>query len=470
VRPLTPASGRTIRTALLCLLCLLVAACDLAMGSGSTPGPTAVATPTLLVQTPATTLAPPSVAPPSVAPPSVAPTPGLAPQGIATATPSLAPSASPTVAQVDASEPVLDQDLAFDDATQRALQKALDAARKRIPTPGISVAIRTADGRVWLGTSGARQLSPRKPVTANTVFSIASITKTFVTAVVLQLVDEGKLSLGDRLSEFVPDFPRAKRITIRMLLQHRSGIFNYFESARYGRAAFRDPNRQWTTEEILGFVEAPYCDPGACFHYSNTNFVLLGDVVEQVTGQPVSALVRKRLLDPLGLGRTSWQPDEPTSSNGAHGHLWGGGSTFYDQAGSGRWLPNLSAASIAGSAGAMVSNASDLARWAMALYGSDAVLPESLRDAMMDFRPKDRYGLGTRMRIFSGRRAFGHGGSLRGYEDQVWYFPREGVSIALLSNRGLYNPDKTVRQLMRVLWKHIDVPKPQFDPSRNTSG
>lgn len=458
MRPLTPAS----RTTLLGLLCALVAACDLAVGSGPA-SPTA-----------------PDVAPPSassvvmVAPspaPVATPTPELALQTVASASPSPAPSTSPGVAGPDASpEPVLDADLAFDDATQRALQQVLEAARRRIPTPGISVAIRTADGRVWVGTSGARQLSPRRPVTGNTVFSIASITKTFVTAVVLQLVDEGRLSLGDRLSKYLPDFPRARRITIRMLLQHRSGIFNYFESARYGRAAFRDPNRRWTDEEILGFVESPYCDPGRCFHYSNTNFVLLGEVIERVTGKPVSTLVRQRLLDPLGLARTSWQPDERTPSNGAHGHLWGGGGTFYDQSGDGRWLPNLSAASIAGSAGAMVSNASDLARWAMALYGSDAVLPERLRDAMMDYRPKDKYGLGTRMRIFNGRRAFGHGGSLRGYEDQVWYFPREGVSIALLSNRGLYNPDKTVRQLMRVLWKHIDAPRPQFDPSRNTSG
>jgi D-alanyl-D-alanine carboxypeptidase len=315
-----------------------------------------------------------------------------------------------------------------------------------------------------------RQLSPRRPVTDETVFSIASITKTFVSAVVLQLVDEGKLSLDDRLSEFMPDFPNARRITIRQLLQHRSGVYNYFENPRYARQAFRDPNRQWTAREILRFVEAPYCQPGTCFHYSNTNFVLLGEVVEAVTGHRVSEEIRDRLLDPLGLEHTSYQPDERTPANGAHGHLWGGGTTFYDQTEGDRWLPHMSAASIAGASGAMVSNAGDLARWVMALYGSDEVLPEELRDAMTDYRPKDRYGLGTRMRIFSGRRGFGHGGSLRGYEDQVWYFPREGVSIALLSNRGLYNPDKTVRQLLRELWKHIDVPRPQYDPSRNTSG
>jgi D-alanyl-D-alanine carboxypeptidase len=393
-----------------------------------------------------------------------------------TRTPTAEPSVLPSIAPADptptdtADGPVFDDDRPFDAATSRALQKVLDAARKRIPTPGLSVAIRTADGRVWLGTSGARQLSPRRPVTEDTVFSIASITKTFVTAVVLQLVDEGKLSLGDRLAKFMPDFLNARRITIRQLLQHRSGVYNYFESPRYARQAFSDPDRLWTTPEILRFVEGSYCQPGTCFHYSNPNFVLLGEVIEQVTGRSVAREIRARLLDPLGLQHTSYQPDERTPANGAHGHLWGGGSTFYDQSGGGHWLPHLSAASVAGASGAMVANADDLAHWVMALYGSDEVLPEELRDAMTDYRPKDKYGLGTRMRIFSGRRGFGHGGSLRGYEDQVWYFPREKVSIALLSNRGLYNPDKTVRQLLRELWKHIDVPRPQYDPSRNTSG
>lgn len=445
----------TPRTALLGLLSVLVAACDLAVGSAAvTPSPADLPSPSIV----------------AVATPSPSPVAELVTQGDpATPLPTAEPSPEATTLATE-DGPVLDEDLPFDERTQNALQKALDAARRRIPTPGISVAIRTADGRVWIGTSGARELSPRRPVTPNTVFSIASITKTFVTAVVLQLVDDGKLSLDDRLAEFVPDFPRSKRITIRMLLQHRSGIHNYFESLRYGRAAFRDPNREWTTAQILGFVEGPYCDPGKCFHYSNTNFVLLGEVVARVTGKPVSKVIRERLLDPLGLSRTSYQPDERTPSNAAHGHLWGGGSTFYDQTEDARWLPHLSAASIAGASGAMVSNAADLARWMMALYGSDLVLPEELREAMMDFRPKDKYGLGTRMRIFEGRRGFGHGGSLRGYEDQVWYFPREGVSIALLSNRGLYNPDKTVRQLLRVLWRHIDVPEPQFDRKRNTSG
>ena len=128
----------------------------------------------------------------------------------------------------------------------------------------------------------------------------------------------------------------------------------------------------------------------------------------------------------------------------------------------------MSAATVAGAAGAMVSDADDLARWAMALYAGDQVVSQGLLAEMFDFRRKDEYGLGTRTRIFNGRRAVGHGGSLRGYEDGMWYFPREGAVIVLLSNRGLYNPDRTLRELARTLWKHIDVPDPEYDRHRNS--
>ena len=196
--------------------------------------------------------------------------------------------------------------------------------------------------------------------------------------------------------------------------------------------------------------------------------MLLGEVVERVTGSPISQVIRERLLDPLGLRHTSYQPDEPTPRNAAHGHLWGGGTTFMDQTGTGRVLPNMSAATVANAAGAMVSTPADLARWAMALYATDRVVPAELKERMLDFRKRDEYGLGTRTRIFNGRRAIGHGGSLRGYEDGLWYFPREGAVIVVLSNRGLYNPDRTIRDLARTLWKHIDPPPPQYKRSRNT--
>lgn len=379
----------------------------------------------------------------------------------APAVPSVGPSPGPTADPLATTLP-------FDPATQVAFQHVLDAARLRIPTPGISVAIRLRDGRTWLGVSGERRLAPARPVDSHTVFSIASITKTFVTALVMQLVAEGRLDLDARASRYLPDVRQVRRATVRQLLAHTSGIQNYFETPRYNRIVFARPTHRWTFREIMSLVGTPYCAPGRCFHYSNTNFVLLGRIVERVTGKPIATVIRQRLLDPLGLDHTFFQPDEPTPGNAAHGHLWAGGTTFFDQTRSSRILPTMSAATVAWTAGALASDPDDLARWALALYATDRIVRPDLLQQMLTFRKRDEYGLGTRTRIFNGRRAVGHGGSLRGYENGIWYFPREGAVIVLLSNRGLYDPDRTIRQLARSLWKHIDAPAPEYDVHKNT--
>ena len=342
----------------------------------------------------------------------------------------------------------------LDPALAAALQGSVDASQARIPAPGISVAVRLADGRTWTGVAGDRQLSPPRPVGPDTVFAIASITKTFVTAVVMQLVDAGELSLDDRLSRFLPSYPRARDIRIRDLLGHTSGVFDYFQNPAYARRVFADRDRTWTSKEILGLVLGPACDPGACFRYSNTNFVLLGLVIEKVSGRDLSAAIRTRLLEPLGLDHTVFQPDEDTPRNAAHGHLWGGGDLFHDQSGSGRVLPHRSASTVAWAAGAMASTASDLARWADALYGGEVVSPASL-DAMLTFRRRDEYGLGTRTRTFQGHRAVGHLGGIRGYELAMWHFPEDSATIVVLTNRGLFSTDRTVKLLARTLFSGL---------------
>jgi len=361
----------------------------------------------------------------------------------------------------------------FDPALSARLQAVVDASRGRIPTPGLSVAVRMEDGRAWAGVAGDRLLDPPKPVDPDTVFAIASITKTFVTAVVMQLVDEGRLSLDDRLAAYLPDYPRAGRITIRELLGHTSGVYDYFENPAYNRQVFANRDRVWTPQQILRFVLAPYCDPGACFHYSNANFVLLGLVVEKVTGRPLSASIRKRLLDPLGLQHIVFQSDEPTPRDAAHGHLWGGGDLFYDQIGKGRVIPNRSASTVAWAAGAMASSASDLARWADALYGGRVVSPESLA-AMLTFRKADAYGLGTRTNTFAKHTAVGHLGGIRGYELAMWHFPDVGATIVVLTNRGIFSTDKTVKLLAKALYAGLDAaaatsPAPSASPLPSAS-
>jgi len=319
----------------------------------------------------------------------------------------------------------------------------------RIPTPGISVAIRLPSGELWTGVAGQASIVPARPITSDTVFGVASITKTFVTALIMRLADEGGLTLDDPLSLYLPTFPRAERLTLRHLLSHTSGIYDYFTNPHYVTEVFADPSRTWTLDEILGFVGDPYCEPGTCYHYSNTNFVLLGRVAAEAGGSPLHVQIRQRFLDPLGLSHTNFQPDEPTPLDHANGHLISGGR-YVDHTGTSRVVPHRSAVTVAWAAGAMASSPTDLARWAGALYGGQVVSAETLAQ-MIDFQPPDGYGLGTRSTTFSGRLAAGHLGGIRGFESAMWHFLAEDVTIVVCTNRGRHSTGRTVRMLTRTL-------------------
>ena len=430
-----------------------------------TPAATAAPTPSVIApQTPDATASPtPRPAPPTT----------VLPTAIPPATPR--PTAVPTarLPEAPAPEPAMTDDAAaiagpsaaplptlpaaapfrrssdFDPRLARKLKRIVNQVRRKASVPGLSVAVRMPSGATWTGVSGSAELTPRRAVTRDTVFAVGSITKTFVAALILQLAEEGRLDLDDTLDRFIPDAPKAPNVTIRQLLSHRSGIYNYFESARYNRQVFADPSRRWTYEDIMGLVRRGYCKAGDCFHYSNTNYVLLGRVAEVITGEPLHVVLRERFFEPFGLRRTFYQPDEAIPADAAHGH-WRIAAGFIDHTGSSDVIPFMSAASVAGAAGAIASTAEDLARWAAALYGGEVLSRASLAE-MMAFQPPLGYGLGSRVSIFDGHRAVGHGGSLRGFESVMWYFPQDGVSIVLTSNRGLWLLDPPMRRLVKAV-------------------
>jgi D-alanyl-D-alanine carboxypeptidase len=343
------------------------------------------------------------------------------------------------------------------------LQKVLDRTAQH-GVAGIQAAVLLDDGSLWTGQAGDSVVKTNTPVDSDTVFSIASITKTFVTGVVMQLVAEGKLSLNDHLGKWVPTVPNAQTITVAELLGHTSGIYNYFENPHYNPQVFSNPKRRWTFDEIMALVRSPYCKPGACYHYSNTNFVLLGRIVELVTGHSLADEIASRLSTPLSLTSTGLQPDDPTPADRAHAYL---GKTDWTRKSA--LLPTVSAATVANAAGAMVSTASDLATWAHALYGGD-VVPQAQLQEMESFKKcHDNYGLGTRKLIINGRVAIGHLGSLRGYTDEMLTFPAEGATVVILSNQGNWGIDRAMSKLTDTLWQGIGAPPPQFDPSMNTT-
>jgi D-alanyl-D-alanine carboxypeptidase len=318
----------------------------------------------------------------------------------------------------------------------RALQKALSGVRTKNAFPGMQAAIVFPDGHVWSGSSGAA-ITGKKSVTATTLFAAGSVSKMFVAALIGRLSMAGTIGLDDPLSKYVPSFPNAANITIRELLNHTSGIQDLFENL--GKAIESNPSKTWTAQQVLARIGPPWFTPGNGYHYSNTDFILLGMVIEQVTGQTVAALTRTWFLQPLGLTHTYLQTEEQVKGNEAHGYM---PATLPATAPTDNWdgvmLPYTSEATAVGVSGAYVSTATDLALWANALYDGD-ILDQATLASMVDITPtlqfKSPYhGLGFEEMSIDNQVAWGHQGHLDGFWSAVEYFPASHVTIVVLTN------------------------------------
>jgi D-alanyl-D-alanine carboxypeptidase len=355
--------------------------------------------------------------------------------------------AAPTLAQ--GGPPHVDLKLAA------KLQSHLDRWRVNHRAPGVAAAVRLPDGSRWIGTSGmAVRGKGGRPVRRHTPFAVASLTKTFMAALVLQLREEGKLFLGSPLSRWLPDYPRAKRITVEMLLNHRSGVFDYFEHPRYERLVFGRPRHRWTTRQILALRGPSYCDPGTCYHYSNTNYVLLGAIVREVTGKAPATSIRRRFLKPLGLDESYMQGQERIGRVAAKGY-WATSGRYVGFSDGSRFRPNTSAATVAASAGAMLASVRDVSDWQDALLSGDVLEPASLR-RMLDFHPRSGYGLGMRRARLAGRPAIGHGGSLRGFVSIMYRLPDGDIDVTILTNLGRTNLQGLADHLTRATVRYLE--------------
>ena len=210
---------------------------------------------------------------------------------------------------------------------QAALQTMVDTTARELLIPGAVVLLRTPQGEFTV-TYGTTQLGATTPPRADTHFRIASNTKTMTAAVILQLAQEGKLSLDDPVSKYVPGVPNGDNITIAELLKMRSGLYNYDDDPEFWAILDRDPTKVWTPAEVLAiaFKHPPNFPPGTGFEYTNTNYALLGLIAEKVDGKPLASCLQDRLFGPLGLkdtllpASTSNTIPEPYS----HGYLYGG--------------------------------------------------------------------------------------------------------------------------------------------------
>lgn len=289
-------------------------------------------------------------------------------------------------------------------------EAALAAAREVGGAYGITFAA-VRDGQlVWSGSVGRHRDAVTRLATDDPLV-IGSVTKTFVAAAILQLAEEGSLELDDALRDHLPDMTSiSRKITIRQLLDHTSGLADVFNDTT--RKGLEDhPEHAWTAAEVFKTLHAPWYPPGEGWAYANTNYFLLGLVIEHITGSSLADELQSRFLGPLGLSQTRVLT-AAADDGGPLAPAW---------------------ATIFWASGAMTASAADLAKWGDALYDG-AVLDDGSDEAMITLN-RDDYGLGAQRIKVPGATGYGHTGMLNTYTTILLYLPKQDVTVALLVNR-----------------------------------
>jgi D-alanyl-D-alanine carboxypeptidase len=304
-------------------------------------------------------------------------------------------------------------------ALRSAMRATVDAG-----ATGMIARVDDGDHVTRIGVGVAR-LQPRRPVHASDAVRVGSITKSMVATVTLQLVGERGLHLGDTVEHWLPGLvPGGERITIRMLLKHTSGIYDYTEDPTFVPRVLADPYRYWSPQELvaLATTHPPVFAPGTSWSYSNTNYILIGLVLEKVTGSSIQTLLNRRVIKPLHLRHTFFATSGRFRGAHAHGYLPPSltGDGYVDVSG---WSPSWGWA-----AGAVVSNAPDLARFYKALMSGRLLEPWLLRQMTTTVKTGQqgvRYGLGIFSLATTCGQVWGHNGDIFGYN-----------SFALTDRRG----------------------------------
>jgi D-alanyl-D-alanine carboxypeptidase len=307
------------------------------------------------------------------------------------------------------------------------LQQVLEDFRLRAEVPGVTAAILRDDIEPWTGAAGVAD-PDGQPMMPETQFGIGSMTKSFVAALVLRLIDRGYVALQDPIARYLSTDADSNGATIEEVLAHRSGIPEHV-TPRFVAELLRKPSRVWSPTEVLNYREGSLGRRGQ-FAYSSTNYILLGMIVERVTGAPVGTVMRDLLLEPLQLDWITYQGPETPPEPRAIGltHLAGPIPVALRDASG--LLPCQSVATAAGAAGGMAADVESLARWASLVYRGAVLEPDGQRALM----GSEDHAFGSARFELGGEEAFGHPGRIPGYRGAFAYLPSLEMSCAVLLN------------------------------------
>lgn len=318
-----------------------------------------------------------------------------------------------------------------------AKAQAMLVADMAADAPGAAVLVARGDQVIYRGAVGRASLELDVPLTAEQRFHIGSITKTLTATTVLKLAAAGKLSLDDPLSRYLPDFPNGGRITLSQLLDHTAGISDDWPA---------DPAERLDTQTLVKRIaaKAPDFPPGSAWRYSNSGYMLLGAVIERITGQPWDLAMRDLVLAPIGMEHTLDGGDDRIVPGQVEGYS-------VNAEGHAVRAPFASMTGPA-AAGALTSTVDDLFKFLRALHGG--LLPPALHEAMTT--PKTTtdgqtvpYGYGMALGTVRGRPVWEHNGGISGFATQFTYFPQQDVSVVVLANTdgGQTNPRALAHRL-----------------------
>jgi CubicO group peptidase (beta-lactamase class C family) len=294
---------------------------------------------------------------------------------------------------------------------------------------------------VYTHAYGKARLEPANAATPEMRYSIGSISKQFTAAAILLLQEDGKLSLDDAVGKYVPGLTRGNEVTIRQILSHTSGYQDYWPEDYVMTPMLKAES----AEQILDTWGRKPLDfePGMQWQYSNTNFVIAGRIVEQITGQPLMELLTRRIFRPLGM-KSVWNSDEAklteTDATAYYRHALGP-LRVAPKEGRG-WMF---------AAGELAMTAHDLALWDESLIAQTILKPDSYKEMFTEGKLKDgkgtHYGLGVDVRDRDGHRTVGHGGEVSGFVSDNEVLVDDGVAVAVLTNQDAIGAAATIARL-----------------------
>lgn len=316
------------------------------------------------------------------------------------------------------------------------LDDAIGRAMRTARIPGAMVGIWSPGGD-YVRAFGVADTSTGTPMRTDFYSRIGSVTKTFTATAVLQLVDRGKVGLDDPISRYVDGVPAGNSITVRQLATMRSGLADYSETESFARAAAADPTRDFTARELLdwSFAEPPNFRPGAKWQYCNTNYILLGLLIENAAATTLADYLAEHLFGPLGLKHSSF----PTGPRFPEPHARG----YTDPIdGDGPALDGTDfSASMTGAAGAIISTLDDMRVWVPSVAQGTLISPAMQRERLStasgsDLPPGTSYGIG----LLSTAGWVGHNGSVPGYQTVAVFLPERSITLVVFATTDIAVP------------------------------